>query len=46
MKSADLLELLKWGVMMGVDDGCEPEPEEVKEGVLKDFPYQSDQSSD
>jgi hypothetical protein len=22
-------ELLKWGVLMGVDDGCEPEVEEL-----------------
>jgi hypothetical protein len=27
------LELLKWGVVMGVDDGCEPTPEEVAAGV-------------
>ncbi|CAG9460501.1 unnamed protein product [Pedinophyceae sp. YPF-701] len=26
-------ELLKWGVVMGVDDGCEPTPEEVIKGV-------------
>jgi hypothetical protein len=26
-------ELLKWGVVMGVDDGCEPEAEEVRAGV-------------
>ena len=24
------LELLRWGVVMGVDDGCEPTPEEVE----------------
>jgi hypothetical protein len=23
-------ELLKWCVVMGVDDGCEPEPEEIQ----------------
>lgn len=27
------LELLKWGLVMGVDDGCEPTPEEVRAGV-------------
>lgn len=27
---AQFQELLKWGVVMGVDDGCEPEPEEVQ----------------
>jgi hypothetical protein len=27
------LELLKWGMLMGVDDGCEPTPEEVAAGV-------------
>jgi hypothetical protein len=27
------LELLKWGILMGVDDGCEPTPEEVAAGV-------------
>lgn len=27
------LELLKWGVVMGVDDGCEPTAEEVAAGV-------------
>jgi hypothetical protein len=26
-------ELLKWGIVMGVDDGCEPTPEEVAAGV-------------
>jgi len=27
------LELLKWGILMGVDDGCEPTAEEVAAGV-------------
>lgn len=27
------LELLKFGVIMGVDDGCEPTAEEVEAGV-------------
>lgn len=27
------VELLKWGILMGVDDGCEPTPEEVAAGV-------------
>lgn len=27
------LEVLKWGVVMGVDDGCEPTAEEVAAGV-------------
>ena len=27
------LELLKWGILMGVDDGCEPTVEEVAAGV-------------
>ncbi|GAB4817350.1 hypothetical protein N2152v2_004396 [Parachlorella kessleri] len=26
-------ELLRWGVVMGVDDGCEPTAEEVEQGV-------------
>jgi hypothetical protein len=30
---AQFLELLKWGIVMGVDDGCEPTPEEVAAGV-------------
>lgn len=29
----DFVELMKWGVVMGVDDGCEPTPEEVQEQV-------------
>jgi len=32
---ADFCELLKWGIIMGVDDGCEPTPEEVQAGVSK-----------
>lgn len=27
------IELLKWGILMGVDDGCEPTAEEVAAGV-------------
>lgn len=27
------IELLKWGLAMGVDDGCEPTAEEVAAGV-------------
>jgi hypothetical protein len=27
------LELLKWGIVMQVDDGCEPSAEEVAAGV-------------
>ncbi|KAI8467749.1 MAG: hypothetical protein J3K34DRAFT_429434 [Monoraphidium minutum] len=30
---ADFLELLKWGIVMGVHDGCEPTAEEVAQGV-------------
>lgn len=26
---AEFVELMKWGILMGVDDGCEPTPEEV-----------------
>lgn len=26
-------ELLRFGLMMGVDDGCEPTPEEVQAGL-------------
>ena len=26
-------ELLRWGIIMGVDDGCEPTMEEVAAGV-------------
>lgn len=29
----EFTELLKWGIVMGVHDGCEPTPEEVAEGV-------------
>ncbi|GBF99414.1 hypothetical protein Rsub_12246 [Raphidocelis subcapitata] len=29
----DFLELLKWGLVAGVDDGCEPTEEEVRGGV-------------
>lgn len=34
------LELLKWGILMGVDDGCEPTPEEVAAGVAFNAPKQ------
>jgi hypothetical protein len=27
------VELLKWGLVMGVDDGCEPTADEVAAGV-------------
>jgi hypothetical protein len=27
------LELLRFGVVMGVDDGCEPTREEVRRGI-------------
>jgi hypothetical protein len=27
------IELLKWGILMGVDDGCEPTADEVAAGV-------------
>lgn len=30
---AQMCELLRWGIVMGVDDGCEPTAEEVEEGV-------------
>lgn len=30
---AQFRELLKWGVVMGVDDGCEPEPHEVQQMI-------------
>ena len=29
------LELLRWGVVMGVDDGCEPTAEEAAAGVYQ-----------
>eukprot|EP00210_Caulerpa_lentillifera_P006114 g5841.t1 len=29
----EFVELMKWGVVMGVDDGCEPTPEEVQDQV-------------
>lgn len=28
-------ELLRFGIVMGVDDGCEPTPEEVLAGVYR-----------
>lgn len=31
-------ELLKWGLLMGVDDGCEPTPEEVEAQVYQGPP--------
>lgn len=33
LSRAAFIELLKWGILMGVDDGCEPTPEEVAAGV-------------
>lgn len=30
-----MCELLRWGIVSGVDDGCEPTPEEVLAGVYK-----------
>ena len=32
---ADFLELLKWGLLMSVDDGCEPTADEVRAGVAR-----------
>eukprot|EP01026_Neomeris_dumetosa_P011087 TRINITY_DN14042_c2_g2_i2.p1 TRINITY_DN14042_c2_g2~~TRINITY_DN14042_c2_g2_i2.p1 ORF type:complete len:340 (+),score=44.47 TRINITY_DN14042_c2_g2_i2:344-1363(+) len=33
----NFLELLKWGILMGVDDGCEPTKQEVEAGVTQDL---------
>jgi hypothetical protein len=33
LSQRQFLELLRWGMVMGVDDGCEPTPEEVATGV-------------
>jgi len=33
LQRPQFFELMKWGVLMGVDDGCEPTPQEVVEGV-------------
>lgn len=35
------VELLKWGILMGVDDGCEPTAEEVAAGVAIKAPRPS-----
>lgn len=32
----DFSEMLKWGIIMGVDDGCEPTPEEVEAQVYQE----------
>eukprot|EP00879_Flechtneria_rotunda_P030245 GHRR01032853.1.p1 GENE.GHRR01032853.1~~GHRR01032853.1.p1 ORF type:complete len:143 (+),score=45.70 GHRR01032853.1:360-788(+) len=41
---SSFIELLKWGVVMGVDDGCEPTPEEVAAGVAYKLPRQQSSS--
>lgn len=28
---------MKWGMVMGVDDGCEPEPEEIQAMIREDM---------
>lgn len=33
LRLPQMLELLRWGVVMGVDDGCEPTAEEAAESV-------------
>lgn len=33
LRLPQMLELLRWGVVMGVDDGCEPTAEEAAENV-------------
>jgi hypothetical protein len=41
IRLSQLHELLKWGVLMGVDDGCEPEPEEVAAAMAAEHGLES-----
>lgn len=34
---ADFHELLKWGIISGVNDGCEPEPQEIQDMINRDM---------
>ena len=38
LRLPEFCELLRWGVVMGVDDGCEPTEEEVLAGVIDPKP--------